>query len=249
MRSIGIDLDKWVKKGVLKFHNERASSRGLESHLLAIEKMTVEFDAKVFVFDALTDFETMGSKNEVKWLSARLVDFFKSKGITAMFTSLVSANSFEESGVGVSSVMDTWMHLMNVQTDLERNRTLHLIKSRGMAHSNQVREFFLTDKGIELRDIYAGPNGALLGSARLALEAREAAEGSLKQEEIARRRKDIEIKRRAMESRIVAMRAQFESDTSAAELQIKQEEKQVRVLAENRSEMSDSRRADKETGG
>jgi circadian clock protein KaiC len=208
----------------------------------------MEFQPQTVVVDAITDFGVMGSPLEVKWLSVRLVDFFKAHGITALFTSLIASTAAEESGVGVSSVMDTWMHLQNVQSDLERNRTVFLIKSRGMAHSNQVREYLLTDNGVELRDIYNGPSGALLGSARIAQEALEKSDALKRHDEIDRKKRNLKLKQQLLESQILEMRAQSEAETAQLEVLIKEGEKEEKNLVENRRVMSRSRRADSPKG-
>ncbi|HJP95368.1 MAG TPA: circadian clock protein KaiC [Pyrinomonadaceae bacterium] len=167
MRSVGIDLEKFVRKGVLKFHNARPSSRGLELHLALMHKHIEEYDPAVVVVDPITNFLAIGDIIETKSMLTRMIDFFKTKGITAMFTSLTSAESeLEDSNVDVSSLMDTWILVKNIETNGERNRGLYILKARGIAHSNQVRELVLTDRGIELIDVYIGPDGVLMGSAR-----------------------------------------------------------------------------------
>jgi len=167
MRSVGMDLEKFVRKGVLRFHNARPSSWGLELHLAMMHKHIAEYDPTVVVIDPITNFLVIGDSIETKSMLTRLIDFLKTKQITAMFTSLTSAGSeLERSEVDVSSLMDTWILVKNIETNGERNRGLYILKARGMAHSNQVRELVVTDHGIQLIDVYVGADGILMGSAR-----------------------------------------------------------------------------------
>ncbi|MBI5030939.1 MAG: circadian clock protein KaiC [Chloroflexi bacterium] len=151
MQSIGIHLEPWVRKGLLKFQNQRPTFFGLEMHLATIHKMVETFNPQIVVLDPITNFLSVGSSNEINSMLMRLIDFLKAHQITAVFTSLTSDSALtEKSEVGVSSLMDTWILLRNVQLAGERNRYLYILKSRGMAHSNQIRQFLLTDQGIQL---------------------------------------------------------------------------------------------------
>jgi circadian clock protein KaiC len=150
MASIGVDLGPWVEKGLIHVHSTRPSMQGLETHLLIMQRVVSEINPNIVVVDALTDFIDLGSQLEVKSMVNRLVDFLKGKNITSLFTGLVSTNAAEESGVGVSSTMDTWLHLVNTPENLRRNRFVSVLKSRGMAHSNETREFQLTGNGFTL---------------------------------------------------------------------------------------------------
>jgi circadian clock protein KaiC len=168
LRSIGVDLAPWVKKGVLRFHATRPSLYGLERHLVVIHKLVSEFQPQAVVIDPITTFIGSGSSLETEAMVLRLVDFLKSEGITALFTSLIHGATVERSEITISSMVDTWLILRHIEGGGERNRGLYILKSRGMAHSNQVREFLLTDDGVELTDVYVGPEGMLTGSMRQA---------------------------------------------------------------------------------
>jgi circadian clock protein KaiC len=188
MRSIGIDLGPWIKKGLLRFDSTRPTFYGLEMHLLRMHKLVTETKARVVVVDPITSYISLGDPLEVKSMLTRLIDFFKGNQITALFTSLTEGDSaLEQSEVGISSLMDTWILLRPIESNGERNRGIWILKSRGMAHSNQIREFLITNQGIDLIDVYLGAEGVLTGSARAAREAREKAEAL-------RRRQDIEGK-------------------------------------------------------
>jgi circadian clock protein KaiC len=165
MRSIGIDLEQAVQSGCLRFSAERPTS-GLEMHLVTIHKQVQAFQPRIVIIDPITNFTALGSDAEVTAMLTRLIDFFKQQQITALFTSLTSGGRAGETPeVGVSSLMDVWLLLRDLESGAERNRVLHLLKSRGMAHSNQVREFLLTGRGVELRDVGAGAQAGGAGGA------------------------------------------------------------------------------------
>jgi len=171
MRSIGIDLEPWVQKGLLQFQANRPSFAGLEMHLTMMHKAVNAFKPQVVIVDPLSSFVIGGNETEVKSMLMRLVDFLKMNRITGLFTNLTSGRgALELTDVAISSLIDTWLLLRDIEIGGERNRGLYILKSRGMAHSNQIREFLLTDHGVELCDVYVGPEGVLTGSARLAQE-------------------------------------------------------------------------------
>ena len=244
MRSIGIDLEPWVKKGLLQFQASRVSEQDMEKHLINMQRPIIKFQPEIVVVDAITDFTNLGNMLEVRQMVLRLVDFLKMREITALCTSMSSRADLEETGVGLSSAFDAWIHLANVQGNLERNRTLVVVKSRGMAHSNQVREFVLTDKGVELLDIYTSPAGAFMGTARLAQIASDDADALVRQQEIEGKRRTIEEKRRILESRIEAMRAEFKAETRQTELIIAQEQKSQKARKKESNAIAKQRRAD-----
>jgi circadian clock protein KaiC len=250
MRSIGIDLEPAVPQGRLRFHAERPTMFGLEMHLVTIHKLVREFKPRIIIIDPITNFATLGSESEIKAMLTRLIDFFKMQQITAMFTSLTSGGTFMESTeVGVSSLMDTWMLLRDVENGAERNRVLHLLKSRGMAHSNQVREFLLTNQGVELRDVYLGPAGTLLmGSARLALEAEEKAVAVAQEEERKKLLRDLERKQETVEIQIASLRSAYEAEAAELLKTIDQSNMRVAVLAADRVQMARQRQADESAG-
>ncbi len=176
LRSIGVDLAPWVEKGLLRFHAARPTLFGLEPHLGAIRKHVVEFDPQVVVLDPISGFEPVGDHSEVRALLARLVDFLKSRMITGLLTSLTRGGDAEESSaVGMSSLVDTWLLAREIEVRGERIRGLYVIKSRGMAHSSEIREIQFTDHGLDLADVVYGPSGVLTGRARRNQESRNRA--------------------------------------------------------------------------
>lgn len=216
MRSIGIDLEPWVKKDLLRFYASRPGTFGLEKHLVTIHDLTAAFNPRVVVIDPITNFASIGTGLEVKSMVTRLIDVFKSRHITTMFTSLTSGDSSAEStDVGVSSLMDAWLLLRNLESNGERNRGLYVLKARGVAHSNQIREFVLTDQGVQLLDVYVGPSGLLTGSARVAQDLREKAEAATRKERLARKQLELKQKRLQLESQIERMRAEFKIEEQA----------------------------------
>ncbi|MBP2679553.1 MAG: circadian clock kinase KaiC [Deltaproteobacteria bacterium] len=178
MRSIGIDLAAWAAKGLLHVHAGRPTVAGLETHILTIHRLGDEFRPKVVVIDPISNLAEVGNQVDVKAMLSRLIDHFKSNGVTTFFTSLVAKGSYEEnSGVGISSLMDTWLQLEDIEKSGEHNRGLFILKSRGMAHSNQIREFLLSDRGIDLLDVPVSSGELLMGSARVAMERQRMEEG------------------------------------------------------------------------
>lgn len=245
MRSIGIDLVPWVKKGLLQFHATRPTFYGLETHLATSIKLIENFTPDIVVLDPITAFAEGENQGDVKVMLLRLVDYLKTNGITAFFTSLTSNdNGAETTDVYVSSLIDTWLLLRDIEVGGERNKGLYVLKSRGMAHSNQIREFRLTDHGIELLDVYVGPGGVLTGSARLAQEAEDDAAQSLRQQEIVRKQVALDRKREAMEAQILLLRAEFEADESEALKLISVEEARHERFAHDRAIMAQSRKGD-----
>ena len=187
MQSIGLDLKHWVSRGLLRFHPARPHLYGLETHLALMHKQVAQFDPQVVVVDPVTNLTEIGSAMEAKAMLTRLVDFLKGQGITALFTSLTDVvDNPEKTEMGISSLMDTWLLVRNLESNGERNRGLYVLKSRGMPHSNQIREFILTDRGVELLDVYNGSAGVLTGTARLVQEEQDKALIRIKRNEIER---------------------------------------------------------------
>jgi len=245
MRSIGIDLEQWVNSGLLRFQATRPAFAGLEMQLTMIHKATVNFNPQVVIVDPLNGFIIGSNVTEVKSMLTRLADFLKTKQISSMFTQLISSGVTQrDDDLAVSSMIDTWLLLRDIEIGGERNRGLYIIKSRGMAHSNQVRECLLTDRGVELCEVYVGAGGVLTGSARLAQEAQELALKLTRKQAIERRQIELESKRRALDTQIAALRAEFDVREAEAMKIIEQEQAQAKQLVQERVEMGVSRKAD-----
>jgi circadian clock protein KaiC len=245
MRSIGLRLHPWVDRGLLRFHNTRSPHYGLELHLATIQKLVRQFQPHVMVVDPIDSLVQAGTLSDATMMVTRLIDFLKSHGVTALFTNLTTGGKVAEAtGLEVSSLVDTWLLLRDVELAGERNRVLYLLKSRGMAHSNQLREFVLTDRGIELIDVYTGPEGVLTGSMRMSQEAREKAAAGVRQEELEAKQRQLATRRAALEARIAAMRKEFEAEEKEATLVISQDQAHAAVLLEDREAVATRRQVD-----
>jgi circadian clock protein KaiC len=210
MRSIGLDLRPWTDAGLLHIWPARPATLGLETHLALLVQLLDEVTPTVTVLDGIASFGDGVAAGEVTSMLARKMDMLKARGITTLATAL--GNGDAASTLSVSSMVDTWLLLRNVESNGERNRLLFVLKSRGTAHSNQVREFVLTDHGAELVDVYVGGAGMLTGSARLAQQAAER-EAQLRQAD------DVEHRRRELRRSISEHEAHFAAvqDQIAAE--------------------------------
>jgi len=245
MSSIGIKLEPWVKKGLLHFHATRPTLFGLEHHLTTSIKLINIVKPQIVILDPIDAFVMGENQTEVKIMLLRLVDYLKMKRITAFFTSLTSAGDNQElTDMSVSSLIDTWLLLRDIEIGGERNRGLYILKSRGMAHSNQIREFKLTDHGIELLDVYVGPEGVLTGSARLTQEAKNNEEQLLRKQEIERKQSGLELKRTATEANIVVLQSEFKAEEVETLKVIEMEKAKTERFIQEQKKMAESRKAD-----
>jgi len=242
MRSIGIDLQQWVQRGLLQFHCSRPSMYGLEMHLSLMQKAINTFKPQVVVVDPLNSFVSGSNELEVKALLMRLIDLMKLHQITGLFTSLTAAGtSLEHTDVSVSSLMDTWILFRDIEYGGERSRAMYVLKSRGMAHSKQIREFLLTDQGVQLRDVYVGPAGVLTGTARSNQEAAEKAEELVLKQQMELGEQELVTKRQILESKVAAMRAEFALQEIAS-LKVTEQQRALKTLATGqRAQMGVSR--------
>lgn len=212
MSSVGLDLDQWSKKGLLTHEAWRPTQFGIEMHLLRIHKFIEKVKPQCVVIDPITNLLNGSSDKEVYSMLMRLLDFLKVQGITAVFVSLTSGgDNMEQTTVGISSLTDTWILLRDLELNGERNRCVYVLKSRGMAHSNQLREFVLTGDGIRLLPVYIGPGGVLTGSSRVTQESAERAEALQKQQEIERKQLDATRKRLTIQAQVAALQAELEA--------------------------------------
>jgi circadian clock protein KaiC len=245
MFSIGIHLEPWVKKGLLHFQATRPTLHGLEHHLTTSIKLINKVKPQIVVLDPIDAFVMGGNRTEVKIMLLRLVDFLKMRNITAFFASLTNSGENQElTDMSISSLIDTWLLLRDIEIGGERNRGLYILKSRGMAHSNQIREFKLTDHGIELLDVYIGPEGVLTGSARLSQEAKNNEEQLMRQQEIERKQSGLELKRAATKAQIVVLQSEFKEEESETLKSIEMEKAKIVRFAQEQKKMAESRKAD-----
>lgn len=232
-RSIGLDLARHVESGLLRFEAARPSLYGLEMHLARMHRDIDRFEPSLVVIDPLSALR--GPPAELQATMLRMIDMLKSRGITAVFTSLREDGEIDhDSAIGVSSLMDAWIKLLNVEANGERSRTLYVIKARGMRHSNQVREFTLSSEGVALIDAYIGPAGVLTGTARVVQEAAEAAAALRREQESHRRRRDAERRRQSLERQIDELRATLEAVEEEEAVLVSEDEMREAVLTGER---------------
>ena len=213
MQSVGIDLAPLVAQGLLHIEASRPTLNGLERHLVSIHKLVRDFQPHAVVIDPISNLISVGNINEVRSMLTRLIDYLKINNITALFTALVNTRTYqnEMTEEGVSSLVDTWISVRDLEGIGERNRGLSILKSRGMAHSNQVREFIVTDEGIKLLDVVIGPTGIVTGASRLTQQLQEHAQDLAARQEVERRDRELERRRRVLEANIANLRTEFES--------------------------------------
>jgi circadian clock protein KaiC len=244
MKSVGINLEQWREKGLLFHEAWRPTQSGIEMHLLRIHKLIETIKPDCVVVDPITNLGDAGDK-EVYSMLLRLLDFLKEAGITAMFISLTGGGEMlEQTRVGVSSLADTWILLRDVELNGERNRVLYVLKSRGMEHSNQLREFIMTDRGIHLVPAYIGSGGVVTGSSRVTLEAKEKLEGIQRRQEAQRKKLQIEQRSQALQAQIAHLQSEFEAVQHEREQVSQEESETTERLTQDRKDMAKSRTAD-----
>jgi len=245
MKSIGLDLGPWIKKGLLRLEASRPTLLGIEAHLAVMHKMVTEFEPQVVVIDPISNFANAGTETDAQAMLLRLIDLLKARQITAMLVHLTGgASALESTDLGVSSLIDTWIFLRDIELAGERNRGLYVLKSRGMKHSNQIREFLLTSEGVRLEDVYIGPEGVLTGSMRAAQEDREKATNLVRAQEIERKQRDLARKRAALEAQIAALRAEFEAVEDESKIVADQDQAREQQLTDDRTAAGVRRGAD-----
>ena len=245
MHSIGLRLEPLVKSGLLRFHSTRPTLYGLEMHLATMFKEIATFQPQVVIMDPITSLMVAGTDFETKGMVTRLIDYLKGGQVTSLFTSLThGGHALQQSEIAMSSLMDSWLLLQDFEGNGERNRVLYVIKARGMAHSNQVREFLISSRGIDLVDAYMGPGGVLTGSARAAQTAREKAEALARQQEAASRKRELERGRAALERQISGLRSEYEAGAEEIRRIDEQVGMHTRLLTTERTELGRLRQAD-----
>jgi len=236
MKSIGRDLAPWIKKGLLRVEASRPTMHGIELHLASIHKAVNDFKPHAVIIDPISNLSSAGTEAEAEAMLLRLIDFLKSRQITAMFVNLTAGgNAWERTDVGVSSLIDTWILLRDIELAGERNRGIYVLKSRGMKHSNQIREFLITSEGIKLEDVYIGPEGVLTGSMRAAQEERERAAAQVRAQEMERKQRDLARRRAALEAQIAALRTEFEVVEDESKVVAEQDRAREQQITQNRS--------------
>lgn len=242
LRSVGIDLGPWVRRGRLRIVATRPAAHGLEMHVARMHREVRDFAPSLVVVDPLSSLGLMGDATRVKHMGLLVLDFLKARGITTILTSLtLGEESAEMTGVGISSLTDTWLLLRNVESNGERNRLMFIIKSRGMAHSNQVVEFRLTGHGVDLQDAYIGPQGVVTGSARAVREEEDQAAALALRQEVDRLRRDLDRRHRALTAQVTGLRAEAGLQESEVKRSLAEAEARLVRASANRTAMTSAR--------
>jgi circadian clock protein KaiC len=244
MRSIGLDLEAWQKKRLLQIHAARPTVFGLEMHLVAMHKAVELFKPQSVVIDPISSLIAAGNEHEVKSMLVRLFDYLKMNAITCVVTSLTTTPGVDETAIGISSLIDTWFQVRDIEISGERTRGLYLVKSRGMGHSNQVREFVITSQGVTLVPVALGPQGVLTGSARLTHESEQRAQAIQLENEISRRQRNLERRKQRIEAEIEALRAEFAAEVADTEAFLAESRQREQTSAEVHAHRTQAR-----TGG
>ena len=250
MRSLGLDLQPWIDRGLLEYHASRPALHGLEMHLSLMYRAIERVRPSIVVLDPVSSLLSVAATGDVRATLTRLIDHLKTQGITALMTSLSHGKTeLERTDAEISSIVDTWLLLVTLESSGERNRGLYVLKSRGMGHSNQIREFLLTDHGIELVDVYVGTGGVLTGSARLTQEAKERAAETAQQQEIDRKERTLARLRTALEAELASLRAKFEAEQADLATGIEEERARIARLRDDQQSIAESRQADTDNNG
>lgn len=245
MHSIGLRLEPLVKSGLVRFHSARPSLCGLEMHLATMFKEIAAYQPHVVIVDPITSLMDLGTHSEGKGMVTRLIDYLKAGQVTTLFTSLTQGgHALQQSEAGMSSLMDSWILLQDFEGNGERNRVLYVLKARGMKHSNQIREFLISDHGIDVVDAYIGASGVLTGSARAAQGALEKAAVLSNQQEAARLKREVERKRAAIDRQINGLRADYESESAELRRIAEQVGTSTQMLTTEQAESGRLRQAD-----
>ncbi len=244
MKSIGMDMGRWIKSDKLRFIATRPTFYSLEMHLAVMLREVTRFDPSLVVLDPISSFLESGDRMEIQSMLLRIVDFLKGRGVTAVLTHLMHGQDGRvQTDAGLSSIMDAWILLLNREVNGEFNRELYLLKARGLSHSNQVREFIMSDEGIKLIPPYLGENGALTGSARKNEEARSRRADILRKVEVSKIQQQLQQKRRRVKAQMEALQAELDADEIELKTMTQGESEYLRQMAADRTEMERSRKS------
>jgi len=242
VHSINIDLNKHIDAGLLQIHSSRPTLYGLESHLVSIHKKVKQFRPRAVILDPISNLQTIAPPAEVKAMLMRLLDFLQNEGITVLLTALVFDNEKTTAAEeGISSLVDAWVQVRDIEGNGERNRGIYIMKSRGMSHSNQVREFVITNKGLELVDVYLGPDGILVGSAREAQQLQEYTGAAIRKYAVNRKDQEIERKRMVLEAKIASLKEEFESVREELNRTFVEDDLKKEIIEKNRQQITQKR--------
>jgi circadian clock protein KaiC len=245
MRTIGIDLDRHLKKGRLRIHAVRASFQGLEMHVMTIKELVGAFAPRALVIDPITDLWSIGTFSQVRSSSTQLVDFLKARSVTTFVTAADEINGRRSPiETGVSSLMDVAIGLVTIESSGERSRCVYVLKARGTAHSNQYGELVITSRGVRIVDAYIGGGELLTGAARLAHEARERDETEARRLDVERRHVKLELSERLSAVQQETLRVEMEALQAEQTALRRQERRKAASGLSDRADLARVRRGD-----
>jgi circadian clock protein KaiC len=245
MRSLSLDLEPYIQQELLQIQSLRPTACSLELHLVQIHRWLSTFRPTTIIIDPISNLTLTGSLLQVKAFFMRLIDYLKSQQVTVLMTNLITGgNLLENTEIGISSLMDTWIEVRVIESNGERNRLLQLLKSRGMEHSNQVREFRLTPQGIELIDVYLGQNQVFTGTARAIQESADKQARLRQQQQVANRRRELEQQRQMIQAQITALQMQMEAEKAELNHLIQEEGLHEQGMLQDQETMAQIRWAD-----
>ncbi|MGH7077610.1 MAG: circadian clock protein KaiC [Acetobacteraceae bacterium] len=244
MKSVGLDIGRWITSDRLRFIATRATFYSLEMHLAVILREVMKFDPSLVVLDPISSFLEYGDRVEIQSMLLRVIDFLKGRGVTAVFTHLMHGQDGQvQTDAGLSSLMDAWILLLNREVSGEFNRELYLLKARGLSHSNQVREFIMSDEGVKLVPPYLGDSGALTGSARRNEEARSRGAEMRRKADVSRAQQQLEQRRRRARAQMEALQAELDADEIELNAMVQGEGEYLRRTADDLIDMARSRKS------
>ncbi|NQE32900.1 circadian clock protein KaiC [Microcoleus asticus] len=238
LNSIGLDLAPYVEQGLLQFDAVRPTNYNLEMRLFKIHRWVKEFQPSTIVIDPMSNLILSGSFMQTKSFFMRLIDYLKSKQITVFLTDLTPGDTdrdYEQTEMGVSSLMDTWLELQTLKVNGERNRILYVLKSRGMMHSNQVREFVLTNQGVNLVEVYLGDGKVLTGTQRINQSLEEQSATRKRRQSFELKKRECEREKHLIQAQIEALQMQLTNRDEEFTLLIEEEEEYQKTVLDNRT--------------
>ncbi|HEY3668975.1 MAG TPA: ATPase domain-containing protein, partial [Polyangiaceae bacterium] len=226
---------------LLELRATRPSLYGLEMHLVAMHKAIAAFKPRTVILDPISSFMSAGTAHQIKAMLVRLFDWLKTQQITGLVTCLTTPLNREETEVGISSLIDTWIEVRDLEIAGERNRALYMLKSRGMRHSNQVRELVISDTGVSLADVFYGSDGVLIGSAKAAESRKRARDERASRDDAARNERLLELKKNTVEAQIAALHAELAAEEEEVRRRLRSAQDSAEAARQDRDSMSQLR--------
>jgi circadian clock protein KaiC len=246
LASVNVRLERFLKNGMLRIVSARAIAGSAEIHLMHIRSLVQQHGARCVVIDPISALSKIGNESTAHGVAERLIDWAKAEDITLVCTSLVddASPSGEGTAIQISTIADTWIHLNYLVRAGERNRGLSIVKSRGTAHSNQVRELILSETGITLADAYTAAGEVLMGTLRWEKEMSQlrAEEETVLSEKRSALRLDIE--EAELEARVMLLQRELDAKRTERDLQAQLDSRRESQQLLGRSKMHELRLGD-----